>query len=354
MGTRKRHHIVPRFLLARFASSIRGDKSFVWRVAAGARAAEISTKDAAVQSHFYGQEAEGLEAALGDAEGRWAKVLERIDLGELLQPLESELWSFLYLIAFRASPIRSAFATVAEQFIDHLSTETGGSQMRQGISRHLDRTFEELLEHGIATQPLHLRRHQGANKHLIYQHITADLADLDIAALMRELREAITSQQVIPKAVKRGHNKGIAKLLDQTLAPDAVRPVEWRLLHDPSGSVILGDSPVIAVGRTGNKTGAPWKFGKECATFYLPLSPRTILVGIRDPSTPLLSIAEVNAASSELSEAAFFCSKWGEGERMLAKSISSRWMPLSHDELQAIMQQALTGSRDLQTPERPE
>lgn len=351
MGTRKRHHIVPRFLLARFASLSRDDKSFVWRVAKGPRAAEISTKDAAVQSHFYGGEEEGLEAALADAEGRWGVLLRGIDAGTPLDPLASDLWSLMYLIAFRASPIRSAFTVLAEQFIDHLRENAGGSEVREGLTRNFDGVFDEELEKVIASLPPQLHGPIRANKRLLREHARKELDGMDVGAMMRELLGVVTAQQVLPKAAKSGHNKGIAKLLDQGHAPRAVQPVAWQLLHDESGSVILGDSPVVAVGHAGNEIGAPWKFGKDCKTFYLPLSPRLVLVGILDMSIPLLSISDINYASASLSEAALFASKFGDDERALSNAIGSRWMPLSDEEIQAIMQETL---RDFGNPKKSE
>ena len=351
MGTRKRHHIVPRFLLARFASSSRDDKSFVWRVAEGPRAVEISTKDAAVQSHFYGREEEGLEAALGDAEGRWGALLRRIDAGTPLDPLASELWSLLYLIAFRASPIRSAFTILAEQFLYHLSDNACGSEVREGLRRNYDRAFDEELETVIARLPPQFHRLIRANKHLLYERAKKELEDMDIEAMMHGLLGVVTTQDILSKAAKSGHNKGIAKLLDQGHAPKATQPVAWQFLRDEAGSVVLGDSPVVAVGSAGNEIGAPWKFGRDCKTFYLPLSPRLVLVGIRDMSVPLLSISDFNSASASLSEAAFFSTSFGDDERALSNAIGSRWMPLSEEEIQAIMQETL---RDFGNPKKSE
>lgn len=342
MRTRKRHHIIPRFLLARFASSKTADKSFIWRVAKDARAAEISTKDAAVQSHFYGLEEEGLEGSLADAEGRWGSLLGRIDVGTPLEPLASELWGFLYLIGFRASPIRSAFTILAEQFIDHLSEKADGPEVREGLSRNFDRIFADQLEVALARVPPQFHQLIRDHRDLVHQIAKKDLESSDIGARMRDLLASMTQQQIIPKAAKRGHNKGISKLLDQGQGPEAMRPVAWQVLHDEHGSVILSDSPVVAVGGPENNTGAPWKFGKDYRALYLPVSPRTVLVGIRDADTRLLSIPEINAASATLSETAFFCSKFGDGERALSQGIGSRWMPLSEDEVQAILRTSLS------------
>lgn len=117
MGQRKRHHLVARFLLKRFAAETEGEKSFIWRLSKAAPPKLLSTKDVAVQSNFYGTEEEDLEAALSEVEGHWAAILRRIDAGEALEPLADELWHMVYLMAYRASPIRSAFHSMSESSV---------------------------------------------------------------------------------------------------------------------------------------------------------------------------------------------------------------------------------------------
>ena len=71
--SRKRHHYIPRFLLARFASQRQEEKSWVWQISTD-RAIEISTKDAAVSKHFYGQDS-SIEDGLVPLETGYAATL---------------------------------------------------------------------------------------------------------------------------------------------------------------------------------------------------------------------------------------------------------------------------------------
>ena len=68
----KRNHYIPRLLLNRFASRAEGDKHWVWQSGQGGQSREISTRDAAVGSHFYGALDTGVEQALAKVESRFA------------------------------------------------------------------------------------------------------------------------------------------------------------------------------------------------------------------------------------------------------------------------------------------
>jgi len=337
MGQRKRHHLVARFLLKRFAAKAEGDKSFIWRLSKEAPPKLLSTKDVAVQSNFYGTEEDGLEAALSDVEGRWAAMLRRIDAWEPLEPLADELWHMVYLMAYRASPIRSAFQSLGERFIDHLHDNADAPEIKDGLHAYLDENFEKEFKTVLEKIPLEVRQLVWDNRALFKDHVSRDLGGMDVGGFMRGFFAQLKENESFQNAAKRGHNKGVTKLIEQGAGPVAVKPSEWKLLHDPTGSVILGDCPVVAVGGTSSVTGAPWKFGKDCRAYYMPISPRQVLVGLRYPEDPMLSIAALNTASAALSEASAFSSRDDDATRQWSELIGTRWMPLDDAEFNSIV-----------------
>ncbi len=341
MGQRKRHHLVARFLLRRFAAKLEGDKSFVWRLGKNTVPKLLSTKDAAVQSNFYGVEDEGLEAALSDAEGRWASTLRRIDAGEPLEPMAAELWYMVYLMAYRTSPIRSAFQATGERFIDHVHRNADDPYFKSGIRTQFEEEFEDMLRKTLYELPSEVRSLFWNNREVLKKKIAGDLESMDVGSLLRNLMVGVKQSESFQSAAKRGHNTALTKLIEKGEGPAIVRPIAWRLLHDPTASVILGDCPVIAIGEPSGATGAPWKFGKDCRAYYMPISPTTILVGLRYEQDSLLSVDEVNVASATLSEAAIFAAADNEDTRKWSNVVGSRWMPHDETELSRMMYGAI-------------
>jgi len=342
MGQRKRHHLVARFLLKRFAAKAEGGKSFIWRLSKDAPPKLLSTKDAAVQSNYYGTEEGGLEAALSDVEGRWAAMLRRIDAGEPLEPLAEEIWHMVYLTAYRASPIRSGFRAMGEQFIEHMHHNADAPEIKDGLHAYLDENSEKELMNVLEKFPPEVRQLVWDNRALLKDQVSRDLDGMDVGGFIRGVFDQLKEHESFQNAAKRGHNKGVTKLIEQGAAPVAVKPSEWKLLHDPTGSVVLGDCPVVAVGGPIRAIGAPWKFGKDCRTYYMPISPRAVIVGIRYPEDDLLTIDQLNAASAALSEASIFASADNESSRRWAPRIASQWMPLDEQEMDAIMRSVVT------------
>jgi len=337
MGQRKRHHLVARFLLKRFAARLDGDKSFVWRVERAGIPKLLSTKDVAVQSNFYGTEEEGLEGALSDVEGRWAALLRGVDAGEPLEPLADELWHMVYLMAYRASPIRSAFQLMGQRFIGHMHDNADSPHIKNGLMAYLDENFDDELAKMLEQFPPSVRQLAWDNRQLLKEHAQRDLQGADVGAFMRGLFGQLKQHETLPGAAKRGHNKGVSKLIEQGHGPAAVKPVAWQIIHDPANSIILGDSPVIATGSSIRVPGAPWKFGKDCRAYYMPISPRQVLVGLRFPEDALLAIDDINAASAELSERCVFAVSDDERTRRWATIVGKRWMPLEEGEIDAMM-----------------
>ena len=92
----KRNHYIPRMLLNRFASRTEGKKHWIWQTGQDGQSREISTRDAAVGSLFYGESSTGVERALSEVESRIATVLRRLDeAGESLSEFAPEIRRFV-------------------------------------------------------------------------------------------------------------------------------------------------------------------------------------------------------------------------------------------------------------------
>lgn len=83
MPDRRRNHFIPRFLLNRFASRRKDSKAWIWQISQDGSAVEISTRDAAVATDFYGGPETGVEDAFAEAETEFSRTLAAIERGGL-------------------------------------------------------------------------------------------------------------------------------------------------------------------------------------------------------------------------------------------------------------------------------
>lgn len=309
----------------------------MWRVEKVAAPKLLSTKDVAVQSNFYGTEEEGLEGALADVEGRWAALLRGVDAGEALEPLADELWHMVYLMAYRTSPLRSAFHSMGQRLVGHMHDNADSPHIKDGLMAYLDENFDVELAKVLERLPPPARQWARDNRQLLKEHAQRELQGADVGAIMRDLFGPLKQRETLQSVAKRGHNKGVSKLIEQGHGPAAVKPVAWRIIRDSANSVILGDCPVIATGGATPAPGAPWKIGKDCRAYYMPISPRQVLVGLRFPDDTVLTINDINTASAELSERCVFASSDDERTRQWSAAVGKRWMPLEDGEIDAMM-----------------
>src|SRR5262249_7691932 len=161
--------------------------------------------------------------------------------------IADELWHMVYLMAYRTSPLRSALRTVGEGFIDFLHSKADSSAMRERVLAHFAEHFDENLEEALNRLPPAIATALRENREVFKAYAARGLESTDLGALVRTLLGEVKKQESFQSAPKRGHNQGVSKLIEQGRGPGAAKPVTWRILEDPSGSVILGDCPGGAV-----------------------------------------------------------------------------------------------------------
>jgi hypothetical protein len=342
MGERKRHHIVPRFMLKRFASDVRGDTSFIWRFPIAGEVANVSTRDAPVESQFYGSESEGLEAALSKAEGGWGALVRKIDAGKALEPLGDELWQFMYALGVRATAMRSAFGGAFSEFLSHLDETAHTRTIRDGFQRLIPEQLDKLLAEQARKLPPPLRPRMRKARLVIYRQLQRQLDEGLMGAMLKGAVAGLEERNAPFIASKDGHNRAIAKLLADPDFGKRFRPLRWTMVVDGSRSFVLGDNPLIAAALDQTVVGSPWNLGHEnTAALYLPLSPSQVLVGVVDPKVSLLSPDQIRAASASVSQTAFFACRNTDSEQQLRPLIGRNWSPLPPDKLSTIIRDSV-------------
>ena len=315
--SRERNHFISRFLLRRFASKVdaKRNKSWIWDIQKTGVTREISTKDAAVSSKFYGDRATGIEDAFAIEEEKFSAALRAIDAGAPFSAFTSSLDSAAATAAFKRMTKEELPRTIADEL----------TKLPPDSRREAERRLEAMGGTEGAVQ-LALSR----------------IDSLEFAAFGVILNAMMKSEGFIDKAMERGHVKGLSKLLIETPLDQPFKPDAWYLLEDPCASLVLGDVGVFAVAQEGT-TSLVMRVSDAWREIYMPISPTKALVGCKGTMRPSLSAQEVNRASASFSLASIYAGRLTESERQLIPLIGTRARFGDASDIQGIVDEVWRG-----------
>lgn len=344
MTSRKRHHYVPRFLLARFASRREGKKSWVWQISHDT-AVEISTRDAAVSEHFYGRDAT-IEDPLGPLETAYAAALRRLDSGESPEAHRQTLRELLWTLVIRGKSLRDQFARFGSQMARSTVASLAGEPGRRALQASLDNQFDEQLDDMLAAIPPDLAHVRAlfdspeAREQL--RALAGQMIDRgDLSSLIGTLFNDEVVEKAGEDAARRGQLKGMGRMIHEGVSPSAFDPVAWDVVRFPSAALLLGDTCVIGSDESGD-TGSMLRMSDRWNAVYLPISPSAVLVGWRTERGALLDEHRLALASWELSEDYVYAHCENPSVRQAqAPSFGARANVMDDDELQALLDQHL-------------
>ena len=327
MAEKKRNHYVPRFLLNHFASRREKNKHWVWQYRRDEVPIEISTRDVAVESFFYGRDP-GLEKSLGEVEQQMKPVLDQILTGAPVSDFALDLANFVYLLGVRTRALRLQIADSANEVFTELFSEATIPLIEKAVRKEADGRYDEEINKIIAAVPRNRRKvalklaRQRLPKATFLQMIDERLGQIDLRAVL-----VSQGKQMIPRinfqaAAEDGQLKGLTRLLDAQKTPDPLLNAVWKLVTQSSGAYVLGDACVIAT--QDSKVGSLFRFGStEWAALYLPLTPRHLLVAYRNEPWQIPQPDQINEYSAQLAENAIFCCEDTEETRRLSLIIGS-------------------------------
>ncbi|MFC1574865.1 DUF4238 domain-containing protein [Gemmatimonadota bacterium] len=347
---------MPRFLLNRFASRRKGEKAWIWQYSPSEGPVEISTKDAAVSKHFYGRADSAVEDAFATIEGRLDSVLSRVQEGEDPNSLDSELRILVWTLAVRTRALRSHLKDLGQATLPGMSQILTDARFHELVVRELRSNLDQMISEGLADRSFILR---------LIVRVLLKVPWIRAGVLRiaeRQIRSGALDEFMLASldffafripwesAAARGHNVGIAKLLLEGIPPNVFSPTSWSF--QGTSSLVLGDSCVVAFDSEG-QVGNPLRFldSWECAV--LPVSPSQALVAHRFSDTTSPSSENINAASASLSQRFLWAAEESQAALRLAKQIGSASPVLDHEELLAIIREALD-DQSRQTPQHHE
>ncbi len=328
---RDRNHFISRFLLRRFASRVdaKREKSWIWELQKTGAVREISTKDAAVRSKFYGDRATGIEDAFANEEDKFSGALRAIDAGSSLAEHSSTLSRLVWSQAVRTRALRQSLAETMDAafsaFTSSLDSKAAMAAFKRMTKEELPRTIADEMNR----LPLPARREAERRLEAIggtegaVRMALAKIDSLEFAAFGVMLNAIMRSEGLIDKAMERGHIRALSKVLIESPSDLPFKPDAWYLLEDPSESLVLGDVGVFAVARDGT-TSLVMRASDSWREMYLPISPTKALVACISDARPSLSPEEVNRASAAFSLMSIYVARPSEVIRQLIPLIGTR------------------------------
>jgi hypothetical protein len=344
---KKRNHFIPRFLLNRFASRFdaRKKKHWIWEIRSDAAPKEISTRDAALATHFYGRQHTGVENALGPIETRFRTVLVAIDSGRSPEEFADDLRHFVWLQAARTRALREQFGSAVESLLRGIATalpsRAGQSVLMAKIPKIVDETIEKelskvpLAQRGVARS----RLQSPLLRQMLFDLAAKQLTEPNLKAISDLLIGVMEQKDAVRHSMKKGQVRALSHLLESKQTPEMFRPKHWHLVTGEPASVVLGDCCVVAVSRD-NETGVLVKFGESWKEIYLPISASSVLVASHNSAPPELNPVAINRLSAELAHSSIFASRIDADTTSLKDLIGKRKRVLSDDEIAELVSSA--------------
>lgn len=328
MADRRRNHFIPRFLLARFASRRDGKKSWVWQVSQEGDALEISTRDAAVATDFYGGAETGVEDAFAEAEGEFARALSRIEKGDSIEDHEGTLRQLIWTLAIRTRALRQQFAKLAHGLTDKIVETASSPQAQDMLAEYMRAEFPRIMEKELSKFPPEERAAVNAvfSAPEIREEMLQAMEGLMRSTFPKEIfghiRDMVRDRGILQEAAEKGQVEGLIRLLKDSKVPDSFSPSYWQVYKVAPHLMVLGDVCVVAV-RADGTFGSLLQGVQEWETLYLPISPSAVLVAARRAPASLLDVEQINHASAGLSWSHLYSSKMSDWVRSLASTIGS-------------------------------
>jgi hypothetical protein len=338
-SAKKRNHYIPRVLLNRFASYREPAKGLfkIWRYSKDHPLKEISTKDVAVGSYFYGREDSELEDKLGAIESKLASALTKIDDKQPPSDFNDFLSDYAWVQAIRTRSFRDRVSRTMSGLLSGFADRTESHEVRAALRARGEKLIQEEVDKFSPFEREYIRRALGG---ISFETLASlRLAELinsgEFGRQLSQLLRGFVENPLLTKGLATGHNQALSKMIDaEKLSPDIFR-ASWQLVKVSGTKLVLGDSCIIAINLDG--LVQPLTDAINWRALYFPIDASTHLVGHREAAWPVLGADEINRASAASSTGQFFASEQTGELAELVALIGSATNILSQDETQDIV-----------------
>lgn len=346
MSTDRRNHFIPIVLLRRFASRTDGPKkAWIWQIGQETKAVEISLRDAAVGSYFYGKAETSLEGLFKQFETSLGVVLNDLDSGADPGTHGHVLRSFIYLQMLRTRALREQFADTSSLMLDKLMAAATPERVRGAATKELDANFDQYVERELARLPKGQRDwilrqlNQPGVREAFKEAFFEQLEEIDVGPAWDVVLKTMRNEQMIPTAAAHGQIRGLTRLLGGEGVPDSFFPKRWHLVTRIDCEFVLGDCCVI--GRsTDGEIGSPLRFAQKWSEIYLPISPDQVLVACNHQDDYQGADLDINAASASLSRSYVYSNCASEAHCRFSSRIGEACYLLPEEDVSELVENA--------------
>lgn len=326
-----RQHTLPRFLLKGFASRLKGEEVFTWVYRKGAIPFEANILKVGVEKHFYGKEGEiSVDDEITRLEGDYAQLLSELrGLDNRSAVSDPRVAEFVAHLTARTKHLRDSFRESIEYLLDEMHSYLSNFNNLKKLLLSDPDLLREELEKALDQYPVTEQQKAIARKRAP-QMLPAFLNTQkdDLGGLVETYMAAI--REVMPRAMKEGHIKSLAKnLIPPTRAGDYGR-MRW-FVRRTERPIILGDCGCLF------ETGGARRFtplddkDDDLVNIYLPISSDRVLIGTRYSTAQPMNVKVINKAIAKCSREFFVCSESSADKASLQLSLGA-WAALFTDE----------------------
>ena len=345
MGTPKKHHLIPNFLIRNFAIDSESSTKQVWHYIKGKEQPhKANSKNVFAQNNFYtGPDGDiDIEQQLSKKESSYAKTVAHVLENRELEPSNiTTLTDFIHNLNCRGH-IRDQMHDCVKRLHTPLSKVLAGEHpayVHNHLSLMSDEEARSLAQALVYTHAKHIRdplihvnlvQTWEAQLKKIIELLGPDMLERGMHKITPLLEQWISSVDL-----KKTHLENLPEAMRQAL-PTIFESFEWDLLQSDEEPFLLGDTGAINYSEVDNC----WKHSayvsnKDLRYVFLPLSPEVGLLG-KHPNAQeqpeVWSTKNINAGIASASLSSFISSQDSPGFQTLQSKIG-----MDHDQFSTEM-----------------
>lgn len=317
----RRSHVVPRFLIRRFAFAAGPERGRVNALTQGNVVGPALPETVGVDNHFYSQAGVFLSAeqVLASEESALAKSVAHWQPGQLAGDDAKAACSLVLHLLLRGHAARASFnrllATPVEDARRGFAEEARASLPDQALEHDLSRrVLDRLQPNGVTSEPALA----GALRAALAEALPAHLAAWHGQSLLRLaqlLREDPTWSCLVPIM----HTHVVCMMIVNRLTHDsALNHLHWSVHASHDEPLLVGDCGPLVRSRPGSRLCGMTLDNLAPLLVVLPIATDRLLVGAAAPDARLPTARTINRATAEVSRM-FVAGAWSKGAlRMLA------------------------------------
>lgn len=338
----KRQHDLTRLLLKGFASRCEDDKVFVWqfRIDAPPPSREFSLRDVGPSQNFYGKPGPKTldDFITYEIEPRHTGFLIRVRRDSAIYSLADEkiIIDLVHSVVVRTKNFRDRTENVSRAALEKFQpifTDPDKArrwlinEVRSGSSSG-DEFLTAYVKHRYGVKASERKYFKWSKKgefaRWLYTPDSEEILQKMTAAAKPQFSDL---KNQLPELVKTTHNDILKKTFQSSTDKESPRykrylQMRWKVQIAEGEPLILGDVAVLQYERkTGEFSAAYDGIGGDM--ILLPISPKLLIVGVLEDTSPLPSAAKINYHSAALSIHYFVASQHTEREREYQKIIGN-------------------------------